>query len=139
IQAQNVDQATVTNTRTNQLRTLMSVDDMVDRVFQTLEATGEAADTLAVFVSDNGYEWGDHGLIEKGVPYDEDIRVPMFMRWPGHVATGATDSRMVESVDLAPTFLDAAGVGASQPMDGSSLFGPATRNRVLTEFFAADK
>jgi arylsulfatase A-like enzyme len=139
IQSQNVDQTTVTNTRANQLRTLMSVDDMVNTVFQTLEATGEASDTLAIFTSDNGYEWGDHGLIEKGVPYDEDIRVPMFVRWPSHVAAGNTDNRMVEAVDLAPTFLDAAGVAASQPMDGRSIFGPANRSRVFTEFYAADK
>jgi arylsulfatase A-like enzyme len=135
VQSNNTDQATVQTTRTAQLRTLMSVDDLVSNVFQTLEATGEASNTLAVFVSDNGYEWGDHGLIEKGWPYEEDVRVPMFVRWPGHVNAGATDSRLVTNADLAPTFLDVAGgLSPTVPMDGRSIFGNGpNRTRVLTE------
>jgi arylsulfatase A-like enzyme len=135
VQSKSVDQATVESTRTAQLRTLMSVDDLVNNVFQTLEATGENSDTLAIFLSDNGYNWGDHGLIEKGWPYDEDVRVPWFMRWPGHLDPGTTDSRLVANVDLAPTILDAAGgITPALPMDGRSLFGAGpSRTRVLTE------
>jgi arylsulfatase A-like enzyme len=135
VQSNNTDQATVESTRTAQLRTLMSVDDLVSNVFQTLEATGEASNTLAIFLSDNGYNWGDHGLIEKGWPYEEDLRVPWFIRWPGHVTAGATDSRLVTNVDLAPTLLDAAGgVSPTVPMDGRSIFGGSPdRTRILTE------
>ena len=88
--------------RANQLRTLMSVDDMVQTVFQTLEATGEASNTLAIFMSDNGFMWGEHGLRAKGDAYDASVRVPMYMRWPGHVIAGATDNRLVANIDVAP-------------------------------------
>jgi arylsulfatase A-like enzyme len=141
IQAQNVDLQTASDRRTAQLRTLMSVDDLVSTVFQTLEATGEDSDTLAVFTSDNGYEWADHGLIEKEYPYIEDVQVPMFLRWPSHIAAGATDSRLVTNADIAPTFLDAAGgITPDRPMDGGSILGSSlNRNRVLTEFSRDDE
>jgi arylsulfatase A-like enzyme len=131
------DSATTLQTdRTQQLRTLMSVDDMVNRVFQTLEATGEASDTLAIFMSDNGYLWGEHGLEGKGEPYDESVRVPLFMRWPNHVASGATDSRLVANIDLAPTALDAAGVTPTLPMDGRSLLNQGySRSHLLLDFY----
>ena len=67
------------------LRTLMSVDDLVGSVFATLQANGELSNTLAIFMSDNGYEWGEHGLDFKGDAYDDSVRVPMYVRWPGHV------------------------------------------------------
>jgi arylsulfatase A-like enzyme len=137
VQARDDSQSTLLNDRIQQLRTLMSVDDMVNRVFQTLEATGEASDTLAVFVSDNGYLWGEHGLEGKGPPYDESVRIPMFMRWPNHVASGATDSRLVANIDLAPTALDAAGITPAQPMDGRSLLNQSySRSQLLLDFYA---
>jgi arylsulfatase A-like enzyme len=140
VQNQQIDSATNISRHDGQLRTLLSVDDLVNTVFQTLEATGEASDTLAIFISDNGYEWGDHGLTEKGYPYDESVRVPMYMRWPSHVATGATDSRLVNSIDLTPTILDAVGgITPGRPLDGKSLFDAPSRTRLLTEFFQDDE
>jgi arylsulfatase A-like enzyme len=135
IQMRDEDQALLLSDRIQQLRTLMSVDDMVNRVFQTLEATGELSNTLAVFVSDNGYEWGEHGSEGKGDPYNESVQIPLFMRWPSHVATGATDSRLVANIDLAPTALDAAGVSSDIPMDGRSLLSSYSRNRLLLDFY----
>jgi arylsulfatase A-like enzyme len=140
VQNQQIDSATNISRHDNQLRTLLSVDDLVNTVFQTLEATGESSDTLAIFISDNGYEWGDHGLTEKGFPYLESTRVPMYMRWPSHVAAGATDSSLVNSVDLAPTLLDAAGgITPTLPMDGKSMLGSPSRGRLLTEFYKDDE
>src|SRR6185503_665738 len=101
------DASQIQTDRTAQLRTLMSVDDLVQQVFTTLEADGEAENTLAIFLSDNGYLWGEHGLEAKGFAYDESIRVPMYMRWPAHVVPDATDSRLVSNIDLAPTIADA--------------------------------
>jgi arylsulfatase A-like enzyme len=128
-------QASVDAVRTAQLRTLMSVNDLVQNVFQTLDTDGETADTLAVFISDNGYLWGDHMLEGKGVPYIDSVKVPLMMRWPGHISPGTTDPRLAANIDLAPTVLDAVGgITPEIPMDGHSLLDPLqTRERLLLE------
>jgi arylsulfatase A-like enzyme len=135
VQAESVDMTEVEAERANQLRTLMSVDDMVQTVFQTLEATGETSDTLAIFLSDNGYMWGEHGMRAKGDPYDPSVRVPMYMRWPGHVLADATDNRMTANIDIAPTIAAAVGgIFPQAPVDGRSLLDPMqARTRLLTE------
>jgi arylsulfatase A-like enzyme len=136
IQARTIPLATAEQERANQLRTLMSVDDTVQTVFETLEATGETSNTLAFFLGDNGYAWGEHGLRGKGTAYEASVRVPMYARWPGHFTPGATDNRMVAVLDLAPTVVDAVGgIAPGVPMDGRSLLDPLqSRTRILTEF-----
>jgi arylsulfatase A-like enzyme len=139
VQASSVDPATAEADRVGQLRTLMSVDDMVQTVFQALQATGEASDTLAIFTSDNGYQWGDHGERAKGDAYDPAVRVPTYVWWPGQVLAGATDGRLAANIDLAPTIADAVGgIAPGVPMDGRSLLDPLqNRSRLLTEHEAA--
>jgi arylsulfatase A-like enzyme len=136
IQNENDDSELIEATRIGQLRTLMSVDDLVAQVYTALSAAGEDSNTLAIFMSDNGYEWGEHGLDTKGFAYDESVRVPMYLRWPGHAVAGATDSRLVANIDVAPTIVDAVGGGlaVSVPMDGRSIVDPAqNRSRLLEE------
>jgi arylsulfatase A-like enzyme len=129
------------NERAGQLRTLMSVDDMVERVFRELRVRGEEEDTLAFFVSDNGYMWGQHRQTRKTKPYTESIKVPLLMRWPSHrqrVKRGATDDRLATNTDIAPTILDATGVdppAGAPAMDGVSLLGPQRRQRLLLEYY----
>ena len=120
--------------RRRQLRTLMSVDDMVDGIFRTLADYEEDQRTLAFFVSDNGSMWGEHGLSGKRVPYTEAIQIPMFMRWPGRV-NPFNDQRLVSMVDIAPTIVDAAGIeSAPTVMDGTSLLDRSwTRDHALVE------
>jgi len=146
-----VPQATIAQNRADQLRTLKSVDDMVGRVFRSLRALGEDRRTLAVYLSDNGFLWGEHQLAgDKGketetgltlvtgkrFPYTQSARVPFLLRWPGHVAAGRTDSSLVGNVDLSPTFVDAAGITPSgPPMDGRSLLGTTVRDHLLLEYF----
>jgi arylsulfatase A-like enzyme len=126
----------VLDERIRQLRTLKSVDDMVARIFATLKNAGETRDTLAVFLSDNGFLWGDHELRAKPYPYVNDVKVPFFVWWPGHVRAGAVDQRMVANVDLAPTVLDILGITPSVPMDGWSLLDQShVRNRWFVETF----
>jgi arylsulfatase A-like enzyme len=128
--------------RAEQLRSLMSVDDMVQSVFTKLEETGEDDDTLAFFVSDNGWLWGEHGVVAKGSPYPESAKVPFFMRWPDNpeVGRGVTDStRFVANVDIAPTVLDAVDVAPDHVLDGRSLIDPGmSRSRMLTEHWRSD-
>jgi arylsulfatase A-like enzyme len=123
-------------TRTQQLRTLFSVDDMVERVLATLKANGDLNNTLVFFLSDNGFLWSEHGLGGKRYPYLQSIRVPMFARWTGHLPAGAVDTRLVANIDVAPTILDAAGLSPAS-MDGHSLLSGYSRQRILTENWRA--
>ena len=79
--------------RTKQLRTLWSLDDLIGRLGRTIFDLGEKDETLMIFVSDNGQNWGEHGLNSKRVPYTSAIHVPFLIQWPGHVPVGATDDR----------------------------------------------
>ena len=126
--------------RAAQLRTLMSVDDMVAAIFSELGRLGENRDTLAFFVSDNGYLWAHHGVINKTVPYLPSVKVPLMVRWPGSVRRGSVDRRIAANVDIAPTIAAAAGVTVDgPPMDGRPLFDRRwTRDHLLVEYFAGD-
>lgn len=123
--------------RERQLRTLLAVDEMVDAILQRIE-DNEEQDTLAFFLSDNGFFWAEHGLRGKNRPYTEAIKIPLLMRWPGHVAAGGSHGSPVANIDLAPTILDAAGVEPASPLDGRSLLGPGARAKMLTESWAPD-
>jgi arylsulfatase A-like enzyme len=122
--------------RKQQLRSQMPVDDLVERLAATLETLGEQ-DTIAIFTSDNGYMWGEHGVLEaKRLPYQPSVRVPLYVRWPGHVVPGTTDGRLVANVDLVPTILHATGLPADTlPTDGLSLLGLAKRDHLLLEYW----
>jgi arylsulfatase A-like enzyme len=121
--------------RVAQLRTLYSVDDLVRRVMETIEELGQGEDTLAFFMSDNGWMWGEHGLDAKTKPYTASIQIPMLLRWPGRVAEGETIRGFAANIDMAPTAVEAVGLSPEIPMDGRSLLGGRARNRVLLEFW----
>ena len=122
--------------RTSQLRSLMAVDDLIGRTMRTLRKRNELRRTLVIYISDNGFFWEEHGLEEKGPPYLQGVRVPMMVRWSGHLAAGAVDGRRAANIDIAPTVMEAAGVTIPErfPMDGRSLLQPWDRRQVLTEF-----
>lgn len=123
--------------RRDQFRMLKTVDDEVRDVFGALERLDEGRRTLVLFISDNGYAWGEHGLDRKFSPYPESTHVPLLLKWPNHVAPGSTDNRLVANIDLAPTILDATGVSPDEgpPLDGRSLLDPSwERDRLLLEY-----
>jgi arylsulfatase A-like enzyme len=122
-------------TRKAQLRSGMAVDDLVAALFAELDELGEQ-NTIALFLSDNGFLWGEHGVDEaKRLPYLQSVQVPFFLRWPGHVAAGAIDNRIVANVDIAPTLLQAAGLPADTlPVDGMSLLSAVKRRALLLEY-----
>jgi arylsulfatase A-like enzyme len=120
--------------RVRQLRTLMSVDDLVADLTSELRLLGEEETTLAFFLSDNGFTWGEHGRIGKATPYTASMEIPFYVRWPGRIAPGAVDWRRVTTVDIAPTILQAAGIDAEPGrLDGRSLLEQWDRDRLLTE------
>jgi arylsulfatase A-like enzyme len=119
--------------RTAQLRMLLSTDDAVQSIFSRLRRYHEGRRTLAVFASDNGFLWGDHGWTGKGVPYLDSVGVPLYLRWPGHVSGGVVDRRITANIDLAPTILDAADVKPGYAIDGRSLLDEWVRPWLLLE------
>jgi N-acetylglucosamine-6-sulfatase len=101
---------------------LLAVDDAVAQIVATLERTGELANTLIVYTSDNGYMHGEHrAKAGKVWPYEPSSRVPLVMRGPG-VPAGLRDPRPVANIDVAPTIVDAADAQAQRVLDGRSLF-----------------
>ena len=122
--------------RKRQLRALMPVDDLVDRVFDLLRKQGET-NTLAVFMSDNGYLWGEHGLTAKATPYRNSTGIPLMLRWKGYIPRGAVDERLAANIDVAPTLLDAAGIEPTHRVDGRSLLDSWDRDALLAEVYGA--
>ena len=103
-----------------QADTLMGVDAAVGRMIDSLRESGRLDNTLIVFLSDNGYAWGEHRLQGKNTPYDVSVRVPLVMRFDGTLEPGVEDTRIVAAnVDVHATILDLAGVKPGR-IDGLS-------------------
>jgi arylsulfatase len=103
------------------------VDDQVGTILELLDEKGWTEDTLIAFTSDHGDHLGDHKLLHKsGVTfYDVSVRVPYLIRYPRLFPEGVVCEAMVETIDLAATFLDVAGIEAPRTMQGRSLVGLA--------------
>lgn len=99
---------------------LDGVDRSVDRLVAQLAEDGELDNTYLVFVTDNGYQLGEHRFWGKVLPYEENLRTPLLVRGPG-VEAGTRTDRPMTLVDLAPTFLDIAGARADLTLDGVSM------------------
>jgi arylsulfatase A-like enzyme len=98
------------------------IDDQVGRILAALEETGQAENTVILFMSDHGETLGDHGLIEKGCRFYEGlVRVPMIWSWPGHFRRGLVADALVELTDIMPTLLDLAGMPHPPHLAGKSL------------------
>ena len=117
--------ADVAQTRVRQVESLLAVDEAVGAIHGALADTGRARNTLYLFLSDNGYFWGEHRIIGKDAPYQDATEIPMVARWDGHIPAGVTDDRIVLNVDVAKTVM--AATGAAMRTDGLDMFGPARR------------
>ncbi len=100
--------------------TLLALDQSVGRVLDWLEENGLAESTLIVYMGDNGFLLGEHGLIDKRHAYEESMRVPMLAWGPGLIEPGGRLEQMILNVDVAPTLLELAGVRTPAEMDGRS-------------------
>lgn len=99
---------------------LSAVDDSMGRIFAWLKKNKLDKDTLVVFTSDNGYQIGEHGLIDKRNAYQASVRVPLIVWAPGSVPQGVTNPGRVRNLDFAPTFLDLAGAERPAQFEGQS-------------------
>jgi arylsulfatase A-like enzyme len=104
----------------HRLASILAVDELIGEVMATLGSLGKLDQTLIVFTADNGYHFGEHRLSSKLVAFDESIRVPLAIRGPG-ITAGATSTRPVLNIDLAPTYVALSGAAAGRVVDGRSL------------------
>ena len=126
---------------------MLAVDDSLGAIRQELKAAGELDNTVILFTSDNGFFFGEHGLsIERRLPYEECIRMPLIVRYPPLASPGRTVSGLGSSTDIAPTIADLAGLPIPPHMQGRSWKaalgdggnGPR-RPAILTEYFSHDQ
>ena len=100
--------------------TLLGVDDSVGRVMAYLREQNLFDQTLIIYTGDNGFAFGEHGLIDKRTAYEESMRVPLLMHCPELLKAGTKVREVVANIDIAPTILEAAGLKAPDHMDGRS-------------------
>ena len=105
----------------DQLRCIAAVDEGVGRLIEKLVDRGTLDNTLIVFASDNGYFQQEHRRCDKRLAYDESMRIPMIIVYPGVVRKGSSINQMITNADFAPTVLDFAGIAIPPQMQGRSM------------------
>ncbi len=123
------------------LGTLLAVDESLHTLMDYLDRNGLSENTLVIYVGDQGFYLGEHGLYDKRLIYEESFRMPLVMRWKGKIAPGTRSQAMVQNIDYAPTLVELA--RAATPENLSSFQGcslapllatgdaPSFRNRPL--------
>ncbi|MFG0335594.1 MAG: sulfatase [Maioricimonas sp. JB049] len=99
---------------------LRSVDDSIGAVMEQLKKMGIHEETLVIYMGDNGYMFGEYGLIDKRVAYETSSRVPMLMQCPALIEGGTVVDEVVANIDIAPTVMEAMGLKKPPHMDGQS-------------------
>ena len=109
------------------LRCVASVDDNVGRLLDYLDKTGLASNTIVIYTSDQGFFLGDHGWYDKRFMYEESVKMPFLVRWPGVTPPGSTQSAIALNVDFAPTFMEMARL----PSPGADMQGRSLASLLL--------
>jgi arylsulfatase A-like enzyme len=115
------------------LATIQSVDDNVGRLLDYLDRNALSKNTIVIYSSDQGFFLGDHGLFDKRFMYEESLRMPFLIRWPGVITAGSKSDAIGLNIDFAPTFLAAAGQPIPDSMQGRSLV-PVLRGRTPSDW-----
>ena len=103
------------------LRCVAAVDDSIGEVMEFLDESGLAENTIVIYSSDQGFYLGEHGWFDKRFMYEESLRMPLLVKWPGVVEAGTTNEDLVQNLDFAETFLEIAGLPIPEAMQGRSL------------------
>jgi N-acetylglucosamine-6-sulfatase len=123
------------------METLLAVDESVGRVVDALRKKNMLDSTLIIYMGDNGYAWGEHGMVDKRSAYEESMRIPLVVHCPELIQAGTDVPQMVANIDIAPTVLEAARLQAPEGMDGRSFLPLAAgksvpwRENLLYEYF----
>jgi len=121
--------------------TLMAVDESIGTVLDYLEKNGLKENTMVIYMGDNGFSWGEHGLIDKRHFYEESVKVPFLVYAPGMFKSGQRIDKMIQNIDIAPTVLELAGLKKPDYMPGKSfmqlLKGDSTqwRDKIFYEYY----
>jgi len=103
------------------LACISSVDDNIGRVLDYLDESGLAENTIVVYTSDQGFYLGEHGWFDKRFIYNESFKTPLLIRWPNLIDPGSRNDEMVQNLDFAQTFFEAAGIESPSDMHGESI------------------
>jgi len=121
--SETVSEAEALNTRAAYWALVSEVDTMVGQILAALHANDLAQNTLIIYTSDHGDMMGEHGLWWKHLFYEESIRIPLIMAWPGVITPGVRSDRVVSALDVSATILDALDAPALPHSPGRSLLG----------------
>ena len=105
----------------NYLRCIKAVDENVARLLKYLDEAALAENTIVIYCSDQGFYLGDHGWYDKRWMYEESLKMPLIVKWPGVTKPGSRNEDLVQNIDYAETFLDIAGAPIPGDMQGRSL------------------
>lgn len=125
----------------NYCETLMGVDESIGAVLNYLQQQGLDKNTLIIYMGDNGFSFGEHGLIDKRHFYEESVKVPFLVYCPELFKGGQTIQKMVQNIDVAPTILSVAGLQQPANMPGKSFLpllkadSVQWRNKIFYEYY----
>ena len=120
---------------------LLAVDESVGRILDYLDEAGLAESTLVIYMGDNGFSFGEHGLIDKRHFYEESVKVPFLIRCPEIFQGGKVMEPMIQNIDVAPTILEVAGIKKPDHMHGQSILpllqggAMAWRDKIFYEYY----
>ncbi len=103
------------------LRVIRSMDEGITKILDHLDQTGLAENTIVIYSSDQGFYLGEHGWYDKRWMFEESLMMPFVVRWPGKIKPGSVSQALIQNIDYAPTFLEAAGAEIPSSMQGKSL------------------
>jgi N-acetylglucosamine-6-sulfatase len=112
----------------NYFRCIRAVDESVGQLLDYLDESGLAKNTIVIYSSDQGFYLGEHGWYDKRWMFEESLAMPFLIRWPGVVEPGVRSKALIQNIDYAPTFLEAAGVEVPENIQGRSLL-PVLKNK----------
>ncbi len=111
---------------------VQAVDDSVGELLKYLDDSGLAENTIVIYSSDQGFYLGEHGWYDKRWMFEESLRMPFVIRWPGKIAAGVESTALIQNIDYAPTFLEAAGATVPADVQGRSLIPVLTNGGKAT-------
>lgn len=115
----------------NYLSTIQALDENIGRMLAYLDEAGLADNTIVIYSSDQSFYLGEKGWYDKRWMFEESLTMPFIMRWPGVVKPGIRPDALIQNIDYAPTFLEAAGLEIPEDIQGRSLI-PILKNEGKT-------